>query len=90
MIVRMSCFPIGNMKGLTFMQYRTYSHAVNTFTTVQAFNSNVSTLRAGGNTSLSYYTFNSILEETSFTLGNILLLQNDPKNASLYTPVEKN
>ena len=86
----MSCFPLGNMKGLTFTQFRTYSTAITTFNTVQAYNSNVSTLRFAGNKSLSYYTFASSTEETNFILGNMLLLQNDPGNSNLYVPVEKN
>ena len=78
------------MKGLTFMQYNDYSNAVNIFRTVEAFNSNVSTMRATGNKGLSYYTFKSSTEETNYTRGQYLLVQNDPTNAALYTPVEKN
>jgi hypothetical protein len=86
----MSSFPLGHMKALTFTQFRTYSTAINTFNTVQSYNSNVSTLRFAGNKSLSYYTFASSTEETNFILGNMLLLQNDPSNSNLYVPVQKN
>jgi len=83
-------FPLGKMKGLTFMQYNDYSNAVNIFRTVEAFNSNVSTLRGNGNVGLSYYVFTSTTEETNYTRGLYLLVQNDPVNAALYTPVQKN
>jgi hypothetical protein len=83
-------FPLGKMKGLTFMQYNDYSNAINIFRTVEAFNSNVSTMRSAGNTGLSYYTFKSSTEETNYTRGLYLLFQNDPINAALYTPVQKN
>ena len=83
-------FPLGKMKGLTFMQYNDYSNAINIFRTVEAFNSNISTMRSAGDKGLSYYTFKSTTEETNYTRGLYLLVQNDPINAALYTPVQKN
>ena len=83
-------FPLGKMKGLTFMQYNDYSNAINIFRTVEAFNSNVSTMRSAGDKGLSYYIFKSTTEETNYTRGLYLLVQNDPTNAALYVPVEKN
>jgi hypothetical protein len=83
-------FPLGKMKGLTFMQYREYSEAVNIFRTVEAYNSNVSTLRGNGNLGVSYYVFNSSESETKYRQGQFILVQNDPLNAASYTSVQKN
>jgi hypothetical protein len=71
------------------MQYSDYKRAVNVFQTVQAYNLKVQTQRKNGNTSVSYYVFSSNAEETAFNIGNMLLIQNDPKNAALYVPVQK-
>ena len=86
---RMS-IPLGKMKGLTFKQYRQYTTAVNMFRTVEAYNSNVSTLRGNGNTGLTYYIFTSSTDEANYTMGQYLLVQNDPNDISNYTTVQKN
>jgi hypothetical protein len=83
-------FPLGKMRGLTFMQYRDYSEAVNIFRTVEAYNSNVSTIRGNGNLGVSYYIFNSSEDETKYKQGQFILVQNDPLNANNYNPVQKN
>ena len=83
-------FPLGKMKGLTFMQYREYSAAVNIFRTVEAYNANVSTIRGNGNLGVSYYVFNSSEDETRYRQGQFILVQNDPLNAASYTSVQKN
>lgn len=87
-----SDFIVGQMEGLTNTEYLTYSNAVYIFHKVEAYNLNVSTLRAAGNKSLSYYTFQSSTEKTSYTQGRMLLIQNDPVNAALnkYVPVPLN
>ena len=77
------------MKGLTFKQYRQYKDAVNTFFKVQAYNTNIRNLRLQGVTTVSYYTFADTTEQKQYTLGRMLLIQNDPTNASSYVPVEK-
>ena len=87
-IDRMACFTLGTMKGLTYMQLLTYSNATNIYQRVESYNSNVSTLRASGDTSKTYYTFNSSEEESKYKLGRFLLIQNDPTGD--YTPVKKN
>lgn len=78
------------MRGLTFMQYRDYSEAVNIFRTVEAYNANVSTIRGNGNLGVSYYIFNSSEDETKYKQGQFILVQNDPLNANNYNPVQKN
>jgi hypothetical protein len=84
------CFIIGKMKGLTLTQFRYYSECTSIFNKVQAYNANVSTLRAQGQTGLSYYQFKTSEEGTKFTQGRFLLVQNDPGNAASYDLVEQN
>jgi len=83
------CVTLGQMKGLTYMQYKEYSAAINIFFKVQAYDTSVALQRQGGNTTVSYYIFASSKEQTQYTLGRMLLIQNDPNNASNYIPVEK-
>jgi hypothetical protein len=71
------------------MQYKEYSAAVNVFLKVQAYDTSVALQRKEGNPSVSYYIFASSKEQTQYTLGRMLLVQNDPTNASKYIPVEK-
>ena len=84
----MPCFTLGTMKGLTFMQYSEYKTAVETYTKVESYNSNVSTLRGNGATSVTYYDFVTCLEQTKYTLGLFVLTQNNP--TVTFTPVAKN
>ena len=84
------CMPLGKMKGLTFMQYQQYKTSVGVFKMVEAYNANISTLRGNGDLSQSYYVFTGNEEETNYTNGQFILVQNDPKNASKYTSVQKN
>ena len=84
----MSCFPLGLMNGLTYAQLLKYSNAVNIFKRVEAYNANVASLRAAGNTTQSYYDFQNAEEQTKYKLGLFLLVQNDPTYAN-YQPVQK-
>lgn len=84
----MPCFTLGTMKGLTFMQYSEYKTAVETYTKVESYNSNVSTLRGNGATPVTYYDFVTCLEQTKYKLGLYLLTQNNP--GVIFTPVAKN
>ena len=83
------CFILGQMKGLTYMQYRDYKTAVNTFFRVQDYDTAIAFLRQQGKTDVSYYVFKDSAEQTQYTLGRMLLIQNDTKNAANYIPVEK-
>lgn len=83
------CFIIGQMKGLTYMQYKQYKAAVNTFFRVQAYNTAIAFQRQQGKADVSYYVFKDSAEQTQFTLGRMLLIQNDPKNANNYISLEK-
>ena len=84
----MSCPRLGSLQGLTFSQYAGYKHAIGTYLKVEASNSNVSTLRGTGNTGIPYYKFVSYSEESSYTLGQMLLIQTNPTRT--FTPVQKN
>ena len=84
------CFILGRMKGLTFTQFQTYSSAVGIFNRVQRYNANISTLRGQGDLTQRYYTFQSNEEESMYTMGRFLLVQNDPLNAQNYLPVSQN
>jgi hypothetical protein len=83
------CFLIGQMKGLTYMQYRDYQAAVNVFLKVQAYDTHVQSQRLNGDLTVSYYSFADSIEQTQYTQGRMLLIQNDPGNAAKYIPVEK-
>jgi len=84
----MSCFIIGEMKGLTNSQRLKYSLAVSTFLRVQAYNKIIYETRCPPpwtdnkrvlkNKEPSYYTFVDNAEETMYTMGLFLLTQNDP------------
>ena len=54
-----------------FLKYKT---DWNKFEQVQAFDSNVSTLRSAGTTNISYYTFADYVERASFKNGQYLHL----------------
>jgi len=79
---------MGKMKGLTFTQYNDYRTGVATFNRVETYNSNVSTLRGNGKMTMMYYEFVSYQEQTDYTLGNMILLQNNP--GLVITRVQKN
>ena len=83
------CFLLGKMKGLTHMQLRDYKTAVNIFFRVQAYDAAIYRQRIRGITDVSYYTFSNSTEQTQYTIGRMLLIQNDPINASTYVPIEK-
>lgn len=83
-----SCFPLGQMYGLTYAQLIKYSIAVGVFKRVEAYNANVVTLRLTGDLSKSYYVFVNTDERAQYTLGLSLLVQNDPAYAN-YIPVQK-
>ena len=76
------------MTGLTYSQYMEYKTAINTYIRVENYNSNVSTIRGTGQSSLSYYEFSSNQEQTIYTLGLMILIQNNP--GMKFIPVQKN
>ena len=84
----MNSLSLGKMKGLTFTQYNDYKQAIGTYNRVETFNSNVSTMRGNGQTSMIYYEFVSYQEQSDYKIGLYILTQNNP--TLTFTPVEKN
>ena len=84
----MSNYTLGKIQGLTYMQYGEYKSAVATFSKVELYNSNVSTMRGNGNLTGPYYNFATCQEEVKYTLGQMLLIQTNP--TIKITPVQKN
>lgn len=83
-------FDASGFIGMTFGQKAKYTHAWNTFQRIQLFDSNVSTLRATGDTTLRYYTYPTQTEILTFREGLALHLQSIPYLSTLWRPVEKN
>ena len=57
-----------------------YQHYWNTFSRIQIYNSNISTIRSGGNKTVDYYIFPNYDEVTSFTQGQYLHVQRYPNS----------
>jgi hypothetical protein len=81
-------FTLGKLKGINYTQLRDYKEAVATYNIVEAFNSNVSTLRGNGNKSIEYYEFKTYDEKESYLTGLYFLTENNP--SLKITPVKKN
>lgn len=71
---------LSGFKFLTFAQKQEYSQAFQLFNTVQTYNSNVSTLRAGGQSNLTYYQFIFNEQKTKFLQGRFLHIQAFPNS----------
>lgn len=71
---------LSGFKFLSFAQKTEYQRAFQLFDTIQNYNSNVSTLRSGGNLTLTYYQFISGEEKTKFLQGRFLHIQSYPNS----------
>ena len=71
---------LSGFKFLNFTQKLEYQRAFQLFDTIQNYNSNVSTLRSGGNLTLTYYQFISGEEKTKFLQGRFLHIQSYPNS----------
>jgi len=71
---------LSGFKFLTFAQKQEYSQAFQLFNQVQAFNSNVSTLRSQGNSNLTYYQFLYNEDKTKFLQGRLIHIQAFPSS----------
>lgn len=71
---------LSGFKFLTFAQKNEYSQAFQLFNTIQNYNSNVSTLRAGGQSNLTYYQFIFNEQKTKFLQGRMLHIQAFPNS----------
>ena len=84
----MPCFDVSGFATLsigTLLQYQTWW---GTFERIQEYDTNVSTLRQAGNTSLTYYTYMTLTERNEYTNGRMLHIFRYPD--SNWNPVEKN
>lgn len=88
----MSCYPYdaSGFLGNSFGANQKNKIAWDTFTRIQSFNSNVSTLRAAGNTNLQYYNFQTYSEKINFQQGQFLHLKSLPAFSSLWLSVGNN
>jgi len=57
-----------------------YQNYWNTFNRIQAYNSNISTIRSGGEKGVDYYTFSTYDERISFIQGQYLHVQRYPNS----------
>lgn len=80
---------LSGFKFMYFSQSQEYKNATKFFQQVQAFNSNVSTLRADGQTTLTYYQFPTQTQKAEYTKGQFLLAQSYPGQREIYTAVQQ-
>lgn len=80
---------LSGFKFLYFSQSQEYKNAAIYYQQVQAFNSNVSTLRSGGETTLSYYQFPTQEKKAQYNSGRFILVQSYPAQQSQFTPVQQ-
>jgi hypothetical protein len=71
---------LSGFKFLNFAQKTEYQRAFQLFNTIQSYNSNVSTLRSGGDLGVTYYQFISGEEKTKFLQGRFLHIQAFPNS----------
>ena len=71
----MVCQDLSGFLFLSQSQLKYYRTSVQTFNRVQDYNSNISTLRSQGDSTLSYYQFISLEEKNNYTKGLFLLTQ---------------
>ena len=83
-----TCLDLSGFKWLFQTQKVQYQQNFALFDKIQNYNSNISTLRAAGNSNLSYYIFPSTEEKTRFTQGRMLHIQSYP--GSNFPVVEQN
>jgi hypothetical protein len=84
-----ACFDLSGYKGLSIGASLKYRQSWDTYDRIQSYNSNVSTLRGEGKgAGLTYYTFASGEEKTSFLNGQVLHVRRYP--SSNWAPVTKN
>ena len=72
-----------------YSQSQEYKNAAKYFQQVQAFNSNISTLRNEGQVTLNYYQFPTQEQKAQYNTGRFILVQSYPGQQSLFTPVQQ-
>ena len=83
-----ACFDASGFLGLSQSILRDYKTWWDTYERIQTINSNISTQRAQGNRTLTYYTYLSFDEKISFLNGQMLHVRQYPN--SNWAPVLKN
>ena len=82
-----------DLSGFKFLydsQLLKYKRSATYFQQVRAFNSNVSTLRSQGQTTLSYYQFPTTQLKDEYTKGRFLLTESYPNLSTIFLPVQQN
>ena len=82
-------YDLSGFKFMYFSQSQEYRNAAKFYQQVQAFNSNISTLRADGNVTLSYYQFPTQEQKAQYNTGRFILVQSYPGQQNLFTPVQQ-
>ena len=85
----MSC-DLSGFTQLDFSKNQAFKTAVNTFNRIQAFDSNVSTLKDMGAINKFYYNFIDYSEKNNYKQGQFLLRQSYPAISTIWTPVQRN
>jgi hypothetical protein len=80
---------ISGFKFMYFSQSQEYKNAAKFYQQVQAFNSNISTLRNQGQNTLSYYQFPTQEQKAQYNTGRFLLVQSYPAEQNLFNPVQQ-
>jgi len=75
---------------LDFSQLQAYKTAVKTFTRIQTFDSNVSTLKHVGAINQYYYNFTDYAEKNNYKQGQFLLRQGYPSQSTIWLSVQRN
>ena len=85
-----ACFSVSSFKFMSQIQFLQYQTAWTTFDKIQAYNSNISTLRQSSSnySYLTYYQYASQTEKATFTTGQYLHQQVYP--TSNWNPVQQN
>jgi hypothetical protein len=84
-------YDLSGASGLSFGIAQTNRAAWDTFTRVQLYDSNVSTIKGlGSTTTLHYYNFPTYAEKMQFTQGQFLHLQSYSVSKKLWYSVERN
>lgn len=79
---------LSGFKFMYFSQAQSYQNAAIYYQQVQAFNSNVSTLRFQGQ-NLNYYQFPTQQKRAQYNTGRFILVQSYPAQSSNFTPVQQ-
>ncbi len=85
-----TCYDASGFLCLSFQQNQIYKTAWDTFNRIQAYDSNVSTLRFGGATNVYYYNFSNYTEKALYSQGQFLHYKSIPYLSTLWVSVQRN